>query len=47
MKGKSYDSGGYKQRNKACLVYLESKMQQDRYGVCIFNLNSQQRIERT
>ena len=26
---------GYKQRNKVSLVYLDGKLQQDRYGWCI------------
>ena len=28
-------SSGHKQRSKMCLVYLEGKLEQDRYGVCI------------
>ena len=32
MKAKCYGFNGYKQRNKVSLVYLESKLQEDRYG---------------
>ena len=38
MKGKCYVLSGYKKRNNVCLVYLETKLQQDSYGWCIFNL---------
>ena len=32
MKSKCYVFNDYKQRNKACLCYLECKLQPDRYG---------------
>ena len=32
MKGKYYPFSGFKQRNKAYLVYLECKLQEDSYG---------------
>ena len=37
----------YKQRNKERLVYLESKLRQDRYGSCIFKLKCRQTEERS
>ena len=36
MKGKCHVFSGYKQRNKVCLVYLECKLQKDRYGWRIY-----------
>ena len=32
MKGKCYVFSGYKQRKKACFVYLEYKLKQGIYG---------------
>ena len=45
MKGKCYVFSGYEQRNKVCFVYLECKLQQDRYGWCIFKLKCQKAVE--
>ena len=47
MKGKCYVFSGHKQRNKVSLVYLESELQQDRYGWIIFKLKCQKTVERT
>ena len=47
MKTKCYVFSGYRQRNKECLMYLEGKLQQDRYGWCIFKLTWQETVERT
>ena len=38
MEGKSNVFGGYKQKNKVCLVYLKCKLQEDSYGWCILKL---------
>ena len=38
---------GYKQRNKVCLVSLGGKVQEHRYGWCIFKLIRQKLAERT
>ena len=46
MKGKCYVYGCYKQRNKVCLVYLECKLQQYKYGWCIFKWKFQKTVER-
>ena len=46
MKSKSYILGGYKQRSKVCLLYLECQMKQDRHGICTFELKYQKRVER-
>ena len=47
MKGKRYVFNGYKQTNKVSLLYLECKLQQHRYGWCIFNLKSWEMVEGT
>ena len=47
MKGKYCGFSGYKQRNKVCLVYLETKQQQNGYGSCVFKLKCQKTVERT
>ena len=47
MKGKCYVFSGDKQRNKACFVYLECKLQQDTYGWYIFKLKCQKTVEKT
>ena len=47
MKGKCYLFSGYKQRKNLCLVYLECKQQQDRYGWCIFKLKYHKTVEGT
>ena len=41
-----YDFSGYKQKNKMCSVYLESKLQQDRYGSGVFKCKSQKTVQR-
>ena len=46
MKEKWYVFAGYKQRNNVWLIYLECKLQQDRYGWCIFKLKLQKTAER-
>ena len=45
IKGKCYVFSGYKQQNKAGLVYLESKLKQDSYGLCISKLKCQKAVE--
>ena len=47
MNAKSYVFSGYKQWYKVLLVYLESKLQQDRYGWCIFKIKSSKIVENT
>ena len=47
MKDKYCGFSGYKQRTKVCLVYLETKQQQNRYGSCVFKLKCQKTVERT
>ena len=47
MKGKCYLFSGYKQRKNVCLVYLECKLQEDRYSWCIPKLKCQKKLERT
>ena len=46
MKRKSYLFSGYKQGNKASLVYLKCKLQRDRYGWWILKLKCQKTVER-
>ena len=46
MKEKCYVFAGYKQRNNVWLIYLECKLQQDRYGWRIFKLKLQKTAER-
>ena len=47
IKGKCYVFSRYKQRNKMCLLYLECKLQQYRYGWCISKLRGERPVERT
>ena len=47
MKGKCYPFSGFKQRNKAYLVYLECKLQEDSYGWCSFKLKCGKTVEIT
>ena len=44
---KSYVFSSYKQRNKVCLVDIECKMQEYRYGWWIFKLQCQEPPERS
>ena len=46
MKRKCYFFSGYKQRKNMCLVYLEWKLQQDRYRWCIFKLKYHKTVEK-
>ena len=45
MKNKCYVFSSHKQRNKVWMVYLECKLQQDRYRSCIFKLESYKTVE--
>ena len=47
MKSKCYSITGYEERNKLCLMYLEFKAQQKRYGWCMFELKWQKTAKRT
>ena len=47
MKGKWYVFSGYNERHTMGLVYLQSKVQEDRYGWCIFKLKGQKTEEKT
>ena len=47
MKSKCYVFSGYKERNKACLVYLDYKLQKDSNGSPIWKLKCRKTAERT
>ena len=47
IKGKCDFFSGYKQTSKLSLLCLECKLQQDRYGWCIYNLKCQKTLDRT
>ena len=47
IKDKCYVFGGYKERSKVSLVYLERELQQHRYGWYIFKLKCQKMEEKT
>ena len=47
IKSKCYTLSGYKQTNDVCLVYLECKLRQVKYGRRIFKLKWQKMVERT
>ena len=46
MKGKWDVFSGYKQTSKVCFMYLECKLQQDKYGWCIYKLKCHKMVER-
>ena len=47
MAGRSYVFGDYKQTNKMCLVYLESKLQHDRDSWWMLKSKCQKMVERS
>ena len=47
IKGKYYALRDFQQRKKVLLVYLECKLQQDSYGLCICNWEYQKTVDRT
>ena len=47
IKSKCYRFSNYKERNKVCVVYLECKLQEDKYLWCIFKLKCQITVETT
>ena len=47
MIGKSHVFSDWKQRSKVCFLFFECKLEQDMYGCCISELNSQDMVEAT